>query len=153
MTRGNEIMEQLSTLEADYVANRDSLVEELKEHFGSLFVPIFEKSSLIESVSWTQYTNYFNDGDPCNFNAHTDEIYINEEFEYEHDWYSWEVGTKYEESLRPAINREESLIVKGIKEILDSFSAETLKKLFGDHKQITIMKDGTVNVGSYTRHD
>jgi hypothetical protein len=149
MTRGQEITAQLSALEADYVENRKLLVTELKEHFGSLFVETFAKSELIESIAWRQYTPYFNDGDPTLFNAHTDEIMINEEDSYGVEWYSWYVGTNYESEIGPEVNVAESLIVSELKSILGKFSDDTLEELFGDHQLITIHKDGRVETEEY----
>jgi hypothetical protein len=153
MTRGNEIIEQLTSLEEAYEQNRLELVNALREEFSSLFIPLFEKSKLIESISWVQYTDYFNDGDACNFHANTEEIYINDEYEYELDWYSWRVDSSSNNEIGPEVNIEESRIVNEIKTLINKFSYETLEELFGDHKMITLKKDGTLVVNSYTNHD
>lgn len=59
----------------------DSL-ELLKISFSEIF-----KNHDFKSFSWNQYTPYWNDGDTCEFYAHTDSIYIDDEDEptYEYD--------------------------------------------------------------------
>ena len=37
------------------------------KHFGELFKSFFEENPEINSVQWTQYTPYFNDGEECVF--------------------------------------------------------------------------------------
>ena len=38
---------------------------------------IFDTFPEVKSVSWTQYTPYFNDGEECTFSAHIDYFYVN----------------------------------------------------------------------------
>lgn len=44
---------------------------------------IFATNSSIETIGWSQYTPYFNDGDICRFSVHTDNIVINGKSIYE----------------------------------------------------------------------
>lgn len=37
-----------------------------------VFAEAFRRNPLIKCMIWTQYTPYFNDGDPCEFSAHVD---------------------------------------------------------------------------------
>ena len=55
---------------------RARLVEELKGKLPKLLAPLFDKHPKLEAVSWTQYTPYFNDGDVCEFAAHTDYLTV-----------------------------------------------------------------------------
>jgi hypothetical protein len=61
------------------------LKDQLSKDGGKLFKEgckeIFKKHKDFESFSWTQYTMYWNDGDPTEFNVYSDSIYINEESE------------------------------------------------------------------------
>lgn len=36
------------------------------------FLPLFDKNPKLESLTWTQYTPYFNDGDECVFSVNVD---------------------------------------------------------------------------------
>ena len=64
----NKIKEELAVIHE----KRAQLVEELRPEFPKILSSIFEKSKVIESISWTQYTPYFNDGDSCEFRVNTD---------------------------------------------------------------------------------
>jgi len=76
----NEIQKQIEKLEKQAHKESSKLI-------AKGFKEIFKKHPELESFSWTQYTPYFNDGDECVFNAHTDYISINssedEESSYE----------------------------------------------------------------------
>lgn len=72
----------------------DILIEQANNSFRSLkehclviiqecIDEIFASNSNIESIGWTQYTPYFNDGDTCHFSVHTDNIVINGRSIYE----------------------------------------------------------------------
>jgi hypothetical protein len=43
-----------------------------KEAFAEMVTEFFDENSDLISFGWTQYTPYFNDGDVCEFSAHTD---------------------------------------------------------------------------------
>lgn len=59
---------------------RDDINKQLQEQAKTLFLEsaksVFENHPDLKSFSWTQYTPYFNDGDTCEFSAHTDDPYI-----------------------------------------------------------------------------
>lgn len=67
----NDIQKQIEKLEKQAHKESSKLI-------SKGFKEIFKKHPELESFSWTQYTPYFNDGDECVFNAHTDYIFINE---------------------------------------------------------------------------
>lgn len=60
---------------------KNQLVKDSEELFKLSCVEIFEKNPDFKSFSWTQYTAYWNDGDPCDFSANIDYIYIDDENE------------------------------------------------------------------------
>lgn len=58
--------------------------EEAKEVFAATSKDIFEKhGDVVHSFGWTQYTPYFNDGEPCEFG--TGELFIVSKADHEKD--------------------------------------------------------------------
>jgi hypothetical protein len=68
----------------EYLATRKRLVElrkdfekEGKALFKEGAAGLFERFPKLGSFAWTQYAPYFNDGEPCEFCAHTGDPYVN----------------------------------------------------------------------------
>ena len=68
----NEIKAKIDAKLEDFRKKKEALLAEIQEEFPKMFEELFERSEIIESVSWTQFTDYFNDGDECTFSAHLD---------------------------------------------------------------------------------
>ena len=105
---------------------------ESKKVFKEAFEEIFEKYPAIETVSWTQYTPHFNDGDTCEFSVNTD-VDINGEGEWDSD-----------QTFPKKMYNELSAILQIIPE-------EVLYAIYGDHKKITVDRKG-ITVEEY-QHD
>jgi len=62
--------------------------------FDSLY-DVFIEHPTIQTISWTQYTPYFNDGEPCEFSVHDGacSILVNGE---QYDWDNKEQKALYE---------------------------------------------------------
>lgn len=72
-----QILETIKAEIAAFDEKRKALVKELQTQFPSMFVELFKQAPNLESIGWTQYTPYFNDGDTCEFGVHTDDLYLN----------------------------------------------------------------------------
>lgn len=155
-----EILEKIKIELEIFNKKKLDLLEQLRTEFAPMFKPLFEKSKIIDSVSWTQYTPYFNDGDSCEFGVYNDDLYINGEYSDDLDWFDYRIkyhlkGDKAYKNLlieNPNINIEECNIVEEFKDILGSVPEEFYEDLFGDHVQVTINRDGTISVSEYD-HD
>lgn len=127
----------------------------------------FEEYPEVEKIEWTQYTPYFNDGDPCVFrvgelaftlkNDENTSAYIGEgsilrlgsyiesaaqrgEKWALDDQKIYETNCKLvggKERLEEIYNKE-----REISEMIDSLE-EWLEVIYGDHVQITVTKNGT----------
>ena len=64
-----EIVEKIKAEMAAFDEKRKELTAQLKKDFPALLAPLFEKYPGVKNVRWTQYTPYFNDGDPCEFST------------------------------------------------------------------------------------
>jgi hypothetical protein len=148
-------LESLKAELAAFAAKKEELIVKLRDDFSSLVVPFFERSKLIESISWTQYTPYFNDGDTCEFGCNCGDLDINGEYKYDVDWYDSKVGSEYYQNYQPDnsdVDVDECLLIKEMEEALESVPEELYKDLFGDHARVTIFRDGTLKVEEY-EHD
>lgn len=139
---------------------KKALAEQLQQEFPQILAPLFEKSKKINSVSWRQYTPYFNDGDTCEFGVYNDDLDVNGESNYDLDWWSWEVKwylkgeDKYKNIFNdnPSLDLEECKVYMEFIEVLTSIPDDFYKDLFGDHVEVTVLRDGRVEVDGY-EHD
>lgn len=149
-----EILEQIKTELEVFNKKRQESVETLRNDFPKLLKPLFDKSKLIDSVGWTEYTPYFNDGEECHFSV-GDMDYVNGEYIDDIEWYSWKHNRdnyKKELERNTSINFEECQIVEEFRHVLRSIPDEFYRDLFGDHCLVTVSRDGTINISHYD-HD
>lgn len=99
---------------------------------------VFQKFPDVESVGWTQYTPYFNDGEPCHFGINTDVygIYVNDECGYDLGDEEW---AKHED------------VREYVSDIIDKLSPRILETLY-EEGLVVIKRDGTFEVKDYD-HD
>jgi hypothetical protein len=131
-----EILEQIKAKLEEFEARKNALIEELRNDFPAILRPLFESNPVVESISWTQYTPYFNDGDECTFGVNM-ELDINEKSIYDYDDDGYESMKSIQKQFRTVLE-----------ELPDQFYLD----LFGDHAQITIYADGRIVVDEYD-HD
>ena len=168
----NNIKEKL----AEIKRQQEQLTEELRKDFAPMLKPLFEKSNgRITSLGWVQYTPYFNDGDSCEFQVNTDIDYgirvngesIEDSEFFENSTYSlskyikkdgayeeW-VGKYPEYTLNPS-NMVKELAIYGVllefEEVLNSIDSSFFMSLFGDHVEVTVFENGTIETEEY-EHD
>jgi hypothetical protein len=141
-----ELTDQLEALRARFaVEGKAAVHESLKD--------LFQKHPLLSEIHWTQYTPWFNDGDPCVFHTHDiDYTFDGTEYEsYDDPGKKWDrVGQKYVSVQIPA---PLSAAYLAIKELYAQFSSaeEVMQQVFGDHVRVTATRDG-ISVDEY-EHD
>jgi hypothetical protein len=153
-------LEKIKAELAAFEEKKKVFVEELRKEFPVMFKELFDKSKKIKSFGWTQYTPFFNDGDTCEFRVNASYPNINGENIDECEWYDWKIkyhlrGDKEYANLlveNPNLDIELHNIVEEFKSVIESIPEDFLKDLFGDHAQVTIYKDGRVEVNEYD-HD
>ena len=112
-------------------------MEGLESEIKSEFREIFHEYPDLDSFSWVQYTDYFNDGDVCNFNVHCSPEY------------GLEINGGGEESY---VIEDENLIYKegsewverafiAISELLETISSEYMKNIYGDHIKVVVSRN------------
>jgi hypothetical protein len=132
----------------DYNRQLRALKEEMSTRFqGELktaFKTVFEKHPNVRCLTWTQYTPYFNDGDPCVFSVHDLEVYDETIEEDEDEGYTEGVYVGWGEGSARYPDIAEMARCLGNADDL-------LLEMFGDHCRITVTPDG-ISVEEYD-HD
>lgn len=160
---GNENVDTATNLVKSKVEElkkvREEAVKVIRENFKDLFIEFFEKHPAVECVSWTQYTPYFMDGDPCvfsvnNFGYRTFEDSVWGECvtgrHYDYDSRKWVEGLSPDE-LALGYTMEMCKDWLALSDSLREIPDEIYKDLFGDHSQVTVTRDG-ITVDEY-EHD
>lgn len=129
-----------------------------RNEFHGIIKAFFEDVPEIQAVVWSQYTPYFNDGDPCTFSVY-DRYYVTKNFDIENRDrpYNYEddeeYGTiqTYSWSEKPDIVSQETFDkIKKFDSIIEE-NEDLLEELYGDHCAVYLTKE-TVVVDEYV-HD
>jgi hypothetical protein len=161
---------EFNAAKKEIAARREAVTNELETVFKTAVMELFDKhAGYLHSISWVQYTPYFNDGDTCHFNAHLpptvngfgdyededaqEAVLTAEEIAARNEWQ----GTATErwmpqwygvsEERRTQFEAAE----KAVHELFEQFDSDDFETMFGDHAKITITQEG-IDVDSY-EHD
>lgn len=133
-------------------AAKQAFKEESKTLFRDACTELFEENPKLEYFSWTQYTQYFNDGDQTTFSANTDYPDINGESSSKVEYSKW--TAKYRAERGETYEKHELAdIFNEVKKFLGSFRYKFYEAAFGDHVKVTVSRDGNVEIEDYTDHD
>lgn len=142
--------EEFATKKAEFAAMRKEyykfLSETGQEMVLAAFGIVFGAHPLLESVTWRQYTPYFNDGDECVFGVDRDSFQVvydgGSEFELD-SWTSEKSFDKYFEAEETKIYTYDLYkeLFDGCSSALNLFDDDELKVVFGDHISVTILRN------------
>lgn len=134
-----------------------ALQAEAAEQIKPLLMQFIVDNPQVESVRWTQYTPYFNDGDTCEFGVNEPQFkFVSHEDggDYEDGFfdlpYQYDPSRDYYKSFCEACPRELYVKCQALSKELSGLE-DALKTLFGDHVRVIVTKDG-VEVEEY-EHD
>lgn len=142
----------------------NNMSERCQNEFSKIFESFMEKHKDVERVIWTQYTTYFNDGEPCNFNVGYVCLKLTKEARstlVEEDTYD---QADYEDFLDDPNESDSDILDQSIaeqKSLSDDFddlsraigANESLMLFsFGDHAMVVADRDG-ISVTEYFDHD
>lgn len=155
-------------------SHRSTVVQRPVEELRPLLQAVLMDPGILE-FGWTQYTPYFNDGEPCEFSVHTpwfrtpadvkDTATDDEEDEEEETW-ALELSShptladrKWDHTARNFVAVEQSLETKAryarCKALSDAIEGgafeDALLEAFGDHAEVLVKATG-ITVSSY-EHD
>lgn len=142
------MFQNLNELKAQYAAARKQFEAATSTLLKTALVEVFKKFKTLESISWTQYTPYFNDGDACTFSVNEVSVALVGDQESRSLW-DMNYAVKYESKVF-----EDGLLeaLSALSNILTSDAFEPiLKDLYGDHTEVTVTKT-EIRINEYS-HD
>lgn len=149
-----ETKDDFLTIKEEMKKLRDEARTKVKNFFIKGMNKVFEMYPEVKSVSWRQYTDYFNDGDECKFRVYNDDFSVNGYSDYDDEGeegtinvlhYDWENGRKY------TYHKGEE-IKNAISEFLEQLDEDDYRTMFGDHVKIIVRKN-EVTTEEYADHE
>jgi hypothetical protein len=141
-----DAMEKLKAAKAVIKKAKTDAQKVVKQAFKEACSSLFEENPQLESFRVVMYTPWFNDGDTCEFSAHTCEPVINlrgqnteEDDDDDENW-----GYYQDDDPRKKLQKK-------VAKFLANFEDDDYKSMFGDHCQVIITKD-KIEVQEY-EHD
>lgn len=129
---------------ASFNAQKTALIEGLRANFAQMMKSrVFELHPKLTSVSWVQYTPYFNDGSECVFGVRQDGldlVFDGEEFEDVSDWTFKPTSSEYHQREQNAVGL--AAAHAAVAALLGEIPEEFYKELFGDHVRVMVTPDG-----------
>ncbi len=148
---------------AAFEAARQKLNEDFKESIKTIFESFFAANPEVYAFAWTQYTPYFNDGEPCEFGvneiyAYKDTDAVREALEASDRSIFWgeidseddedcEVNTrdqKYDSHAKKMVpvkleqyEHNTADLIRALNDFNDEF-----QYAFGDHVSVVVTRDG-----------
>ncbi len=104
------------------------------------FKEVFDSHPRLRSVVWSQYTPYFNDGDPCYFSVHEFDVRVEGIEDEEDDDYYGYGETLY--SLRKSKDAEVVALAEAVKKLAHELPDDVLESVFGDHCKVVATREG-----------
>jgi hypothetical protein len=141
-----DTINRVSNVLNEYNKRMRELKEQMSQQFQAelkdIFKELFAAYPNVKAIGWTQYTPYFNDGDPCVFSVN--DLYVCDEdcsiddhiYEWKEFWYSENV--------------ELYSLIKQTSDILHN-AEDILLMMFGDHVKVVATPNG-IDVEEYD-HD
>lgn len=158
--RFNQVVDELDQTQIALQAQINAAQQKFEKIFPELVKDFFAAVPQIKSVTWTQYSPYFNDGDACTFSVNevffaTDEnkefgVYRNEEDYDENEEDDGEVAerdenffsdTYYSLKKQKFLTKEQIEMCKKLDELI-SLNEDTMESMFGNGTVIVLRADG-----------
>lgn len=143
------MFEDLKKLSNTIVEAKKKMADEGKKTIKNSLKEFFSAFPCIESIQWTQYTPYFNDGDACEFGVNNVQIKFVDGFVNTGES-EGHIDPEYELDELEIDGKLKNQLMKATSALDDNFDdmSEILKEAFGDHVEITVTKN-EVTVESY----
>ncbi len=137
---------EYDTLVEGLVKARAAVAEAGKGAVGALFKAFFTEHPFIKAIGWAQYTPYYSDGDPCEFDVR--EFYVCTKGDVD---FSEVTRLHDEEIFLDSYSVEDASTKEALRLIERSKSDEIFKEAFGDHVMVIATPSG-FHVNEYS-HD
>lgn len=137
--------------------------QEAQATIVDIFKEFFENNPEATAVGWKQYTDYWNDGETCDFRSYAEFAWVTNAEEYfsiDYGEYSgsedpdifWIDDSDYGLFNGELIPEQVKIDIREVREFLSKIPEEIYKDLFGDHVKVCVTKFGIESV-EYTEHD
>jgi hypothetical protein len=149
----------------------------IADDIGECFKSLCEKVPSIKKLGWSQFTPYFNDGDPCEFSANGYTIaFSNDVSDYDlaydssclnkdgtiqllesmpseedlsKEYPDWKSREELFSAILKQLTIEQRSAIREFFEIMSSLSDDLLKFTFEDHSLVIYSSDGSHEVEEY----
>ena len=145
--------DKLKQLNDSYAAFKIQFMEQGQRVVKEIFKDLFE-NEWINGAKWTQYTPYFNDGEPCIFGVNDISIGFVKDWsdvspwgEFQNDctedeWlYNYGVyagdGSEYTK-----LSEDQLKVIKDFQKLFAQIPEDIFENVFGDHCSVLATKDG-----------
>jgi hypothetical protein len=115
----------------------------LKDSWEGLFESFFQETTTISKVAWRQYTDIFNDGDPCTFGVHELMGYGVDPESGDTDYLEFDSWSA-EYAADQGVASEDFNMFKQISELHDKLPSDLMEEIYGDGYLISISREGVV---------
>ena len=114
----------------------------------------FTKYPFVNSISWKQYTNYWNDGEACYFSVQTPEIEFTQEYLEANPTLGEELKKHYYENSIPCEEGSDEEYISDCNKFYSLLCEydEYFKLILGDHIEVRITKE-KIRTEDYSDHD
>lgn len=170
---------KLTKLQEDYQKELARVSDSMANELGKCFKELCKKVPIIKKFGWSQYTPYFNDGEPCEFGANSctiafsDDVNNNDlayddditddgsikklsfmpsEDDLVKDYPNWRWRKELCNAILKDLTLEQRDAIRDFFSIMESLGEDLLKATFGDHALIIYYSDGWHEVEEY-EHD
>lgn len=132
----------------EYNKAREEFSKKGKEIIRSSFKAFFEANPKIKAITWTQYTPFFNDGDPCEFSVY--DMWVLSEESYE-AWMDeggsyaeeFDVASRYvDDRWKSVLTDDEKKTIRTFVDSIHKLPDEVFEDMFGDHVYVVATADG-----------
>lgn len=146
-----KMMDTLRAKKLEYDAQLDALSKDAQKTLSEYLGPLIPAGYVLH---WTQYTDYFNDGEPCSFSVHEPELAAAPDGKLPKPYTGQEIGAwalkRYTDNDMPGVTRA---ILATLSEAWHAIPEDLLERAFGDHVHCGVYSSGQFKVDDYTNHD
>ena len=121
----------IEEIKAEYKKQRQILLTKFQNELSSVLIDFFKAVPRITQISWSQYTPYFADGDPCEFSMNTIQFKIEDD-----NFDSYDLKSA-------GLSSEELEACKTLDRVLSS-NEDFFEELLGDHIEVSIDQNGVI---------
>lgn len=147
-------MEKLSQIKENLQNAMKAAKESCQKLFQEECKVIFDQFPELESFGFVGYTPYFNDGDACEYSVRCDLDYGLRINGKDFDNTAEDAGFSYGDDGYDKLEEEWKKYqpISDLVYAMDSVPGDLLKQIFDDHSEVTIHRDGKIEVEEY-EHD